>query len=261
MLCTRVSASGAQPIQYTNLATVTAKTPDDGVNPRRTVTDSDPSNYFASQLSICPLDNQGRVALPRIEFMGVGPGTFVLPDGFDTFIVKRRAFIGLPFKFDTEPGQLTADGHRELVIARWPDGSRQRVWACAGDCSFVAHLDGAVDMGYLQQGLIVGAVVIDDDNDDRVNRWIADDHSEITEFLIDNQTMVEYLKLVVPKSANWSYYAVDSVGIVDLCLAPPNAVWPAAQAGNGSAPAIDENMNDDGAGTLVFLPSVYGNRR
>jgi hypothetical protein len=254
MVCTLVS-SGAQPLQYTNVATVTATTVDDGVNLPRTISDSDPSNYYASDLDACPLDNQGQVELPRIIYLGPGPGTFILPDGYETFIVKRRATVGLPFKFDLDPGVTNAEGQQVLVIDRWPQGARQRVWACAGDCNFVAHLDGPVELGFLDAGLSVGAVVIDDDSDDRINKWIANANGVITDYPIDVQEMVEYLTLEVPQSAMWSYYAVDSVGIVHLCLTTPKALF-AQNANNGSEAAMDESASDP----VLFLPAVFGDR-
>ena len=255
MICTLVGQAGAQPHQYTNVATVTAKTEDDGVNIRRTVTDSDPSNYFASKIPICPVDNQGRVILPNLLFLGAGAGTYVLPDGYDTFIIKRRATMGIPFRFDTDPGTRNSRGQQVVVIPSGLEGSRQRVWACAGDCNFVAHLDGPVDIGYLPAGVTIGAVIIDDDNDVRINKWQAEVNRVVTEYPILGQTMVEYLTLTIPLSANWSYFAVDSVGIVDLCLVPPHASFVASAANGGSAAA-----NEDRTAPPIFFPTLFCSR-
>jgi hypothetical protein len=120
----------------------------------------------------------------------------------------------------------------------------------------VAHLDGAVDIGFLPAGVTIGAVIIDDDSDSRINKWRAEVNGIFTEYPILEQTMVEYLTLTVPQSADWSYFAVDSVGIVDLCLVPQHATFVAAAANSGSAAATE-----DRAVNPLFLPTIFGNHR
>ncbi|MCL4858644.1 MAG: choice-of-anchor E domain-containing protein [Caldilineaceae bacterium] len=255
MICTLVSAAGAQPGQYTNVATVTARTPDDGVNLPRTVSATDPSSYVATLLAHCPLDTEGRAVLPSVLFLGARAGVFVLPEGYETFVVKRRATVGLPFAFENDAGTVLPDGRR-VYDNRGMDGSwRQRIWACAGDCNFVAHLDGPVELGFIDAGITIGAAVIDDDVDDRINKWIGEVDGEFTEIPIEEQTMAQFLTFEAPFAANWSYFAVDSVGIVHICVAYNGVQWAVAGASQNAATA------DQTSRIQLLLPAIMNNRR
>lgn len=260
MVCTLASTTGAQAGQYANVATVTAKTRDDGVNPQREVSDSDPSHYYASKVPKCPLDSDGQFEVPMIQYLGFGSGTFVLPDGFEFFIVKRRASGVLPFRFDIIQPSQNANGERVIVIEQDPRSMQQRVWACAGDCNFVAHLDGSVDLGYLEPSVTIGAVVIDDDDDHRINRWVAEADGAKTEYPIPEQLMVEYLTLDIPLAGQWSFYAADSVGIVHVCLMPSGSVWRTTTITPSGALAVAEDVAEM-LGRVLFLPAIFGASR
>jgi hypothetical protein len=257
MICTLVSTSGAQEGQYDNLGTVTGKTPPDGVNLQRTVTDTDPSHYVASHIPVCPLDDGGQASLPVIEYLGSAPGTYVLPPAYEVFIVKRLVGGDPPFAFVIEPGQLNGNGER-VYTATGPANRRgERAWACSGNCTFTPDLFGIEELGYLEPGLTIGAVLIDDDNDHRINAWQAEVNGQIFEFPIEQQSMVQYLVLEIPFAANWSFVARDSVGIVDICLAGPTAIW-------ATAPTSSSRQNSPTDGDLIselFLPTVYSLRR
>lgn len=262
MLCTLASTTGAQVGQYTNVATVTAKTPDDGVNPRREVHDSDPSNYYASTVSLCPLDGDGHVETPDIQFLGFGHGTYILPDEYDVFIVKRRISTGRHFHFETVLGEVNAGGERVLdlpVDINPRQDIQQRVWACTGDCDFVAHVDGPVELGYLEPGITIGAVVIDDDNDKRVNRWVGEVNGVTTEYPIEEQVMVQHLIFEIPMAANWSYYAADSVGIVHVCIMPPGLGWSPDVVGPSGARRAGNA--DSQPNRQLFLPTIFASER
>ena len=267
MRCTKVSATGAVEGQYANVATVTAKTVDDGVNLQRTVTATDPSHYFANATAACPLNNDGLIELPELVYLGEGsnriyadPVVFTLPAGYDTFIVKRRSAQGLPFSFDTDPGVLNTNGERTYAAEPQKGRNGQRVWACAGACNFVAHLDGEVNIGYLEPGITIGAVVIDDDTDDRINYWIGNANGQIENFPIEEQFMVEYLTFTIPYAADWSYFATDSVGIVDLCLSYSDHAFPVSSANNGVAFPLDSSLDEEESATEIFLPAVLWRR-
>lgn len=260
MVCTLVSIAGAQAGQYRNVATVSARTHDDGVNPPREVSASDPSHYYGSKVPRCPIDADGQFEVPMVQYLGQGGGSYLLPDGFEVFIVKRRAAGALPFTFELIKPDENAAGERVVVIDQDPRRMQQRVWACAGDCGFVAHLDGSVDLGYLEPGVTIGAVVIDDDDDHRINRWVVEANGTETETPITEQLMVEYLTLDIPLAGQWSYYAADSVGIVHVCLMPEGSVWRTAQIGPSSmltAPGDEAEFFEP----VIFLPAIFGDRR
>lgn len=147
--------------------------------------------------------------LPTIEWLGEGPSSYTLGDGFDTFIVKR-----LPFTFVLENG--TGNGSGDTVYTAAPG---ERVWRCSGDCQLPAVYHAAYDLGQLTPGTRVNLVVIDDDNDNRRNWWAVDD-PQAPYLIVDEQQMVEYLTFDIPVAGNWSYYANDSIGIAATCFEP-----------------------------------------
>lgn len=152
--------------------------------------------------------------LPTIEWLGEGPGDFVLGEDFETFVVKRN-----PFSFHLESGIINNNGEIAYRARK-----NERVWRCQGNCQLPAVFHAAYDLGTLEAGTIVNLVVIDDDgpmqnNDQRRNWWAVDD--PLTPYLIvEEQTMVEYLSLEIPITGNWYYYADDSIGIAASCVEP-----------------------------------------
>lgn len=261
MTCTLTGVAAAG--QYTNTATVTGKTPPDGVNPPRTVTDSDPSHYYGTAIPSCPVDERGVTELPRVEYLGEGNAnatvkTFVLPPDYELFLVKRRVRGAVTFfEFQQERGEVDGDGQ---TVYRSPGGLRhpERVWACAGDCQFVPHVDGLEPIGLLEPGITVGAVVIDDDNDNRLNFWVANGDVNNPIQTITDQVMTEYITLEIPFAAEWGFYAADSIGIVDICLAP-NGRLDAPPNGNGqaaaqAAPSPENEPNQ--ANRRLYLPVI-----
>ncbi|RIK37536.1 MAG: hypothetical protein DCC55_23945 [Chloroflexi bacterium] len=229
--------------QYANMATVTAQTPADPTIP---VTDTDPSHYYGIPITtVCPVDLYGVLELPKVTYLGEGSGSYILPAGYDLFVVKRFS----PFRFVVEPG--VAVGDQQHYTAQ---SSRERVWACAGDCQFPQALHGAFPIGRIGPGITMGAVVIDDDDDNRVNAWIADGDTANPYQTIDNQMMVQELVLDIPFEADWSFYANDSIGLLYTCLAPTTGVRAARIWGEGYASPQPEELNETGFAHRVFLP-------
>jgi hypothetical protein len=254
MTCTWVGV--AQAGQYGNVATVTGRTVPDEVNFERTVDDRDPSHYIGVQLNLCPVDNQGLTKLPAVQYLGQGDGVYTLPAGFETFIVKRIARgITPPFRFDLVVGAT----YKSPKNLQYPE----RVWACAGACLFTPQLNAQISIGDLPPGITIGAVVIDDDTDNRRNSWIVNNNVGQPYLTIDNQMMTEYLFLEIPFVGQWSFWANDSIGINEICIASSKQVQTAQQAGNGQeAPLpneLTEEMPSEVTSTvkLVYLPTIY----
>jgi len=263
MLCTHIGIAKAG--QYSNTGTVTGKTIPDANNVQRTVTDSDPSHYIASTLAQCPTDINGVLSLPNVQYLGQGANSYELPTGFEKFIVKRYVRTdNPPFSFNLEIGMTNANGQRIYVS---PAGTPrpERVWACAGECTFIPHLDGEVKLGYLVPGLTIGAVVIDDDNDARLNSWLVDGNVNNPYQTITDQQMVEYLSLDVPFAGHWSYLAKDSIGMVAICVVGDAT---ALQVKSGMSNGRQDPLPTDQATTPVndtptsklYLPAVYANQ-
>ncbi|MEZ4674023.1 MAG: hypothetical protein R2932_07230 [Caldilineaceae bacterium] len=104
--------------------------------------------------------------LPEIEWLGEGSGRYVLGDGFDTFIVKRR-----PFSFQLDAGRVNSQGE---TVYRAQDN--ERVWQCQGNCQLPALHAEPFTLGPFDVGTTFQLVVIDDDgpeqkNDQRKNWW------------------------------------------------------------------------------------------
>jgi hypothetical protein len=162
-------------------------------------------------------DDSGAVAspscsesLPDVEYRGEGAGEYPLGDGFEVFIVKRRD----PFRFLIQDGTLNSEG--QVVYNARED---ERVWACAGNCELPAIYHDAFALGDLSVGTTVNLLVIDDDIDDRLNWWAAND-PETPYLIVQEQQLVEYLTFDIPFDAAWYYYAADSIGIVATCIEP-----------------------------------------
>ncbi len=155
--------------------------------------------------------------LPTIRYLGEGTGTYSLDAPFETFIVKR-----LPFQFVVDAGSSGSDGQRVYQAT-----ASERVWACAGDCALPAFYQRAATLGAFPAGWQLQLVVIDDDgpaqnNDQRINWWAADNPATPYR-TVDEQEMVEYLTLEVPFTANWYFYAEDSIGLAIACVPPATA--------------------------------------
>jgi hypothetical protein len=235
--------------QYANVAVVTGMTPSDSINPGKTVTDSDPSHYYGAPVSVCPIDEGGLLVLPIVQYLGEGAGRYTLPEGFSNFIVKRFH----PFRFEALTGEDNGAGQRVYRSTRTRADSLERVWACKDNCSFASHLHELVEFGHLPAGVTLSALVIDDDQDERRNSWIMNGDISQPYLIVENQMMVEYLVLDVPTEANWGFYAADSVGLVDICVAPTADLRAANIFGNGQAVGQNDNPTVDNS---VFLPLI-----
>lgn len=192
--------------QYTNTAIVTGTTPPDAWPPGLSVTDSDPSHYYAEALPACPSEPTKPLVLPDVRFLGEGPGAYALPAGYAVFLVKKFR----PFRFEVVH-------ETNYVSTRLSQTYPERVWACSGACNFVQAYEQLVTLGTYPQGIMLELVVIDDDNDQRINALIADGLVDQPVVQVTEQSMVEYLHFDLPFTAEWSYNAKDSIGTLQIC--------------------------------------------
>ena len=153
--------------------------------------------------------------LPSVVYLGEYPGTYTLPDGYSTFVVKRHN----PFRFDLDAGQ-TSGG-----VTQYTTADRERVWACMGECDFTAFKYVPIDLGELGTGARIDFVVLDDDglaqnNDQRRDWWAVDDPMQ-PYLIVEDQQMVEDLSFTVPFEGHWYFYAADSIGLITRCVQLP----------------------------------------
>jgi hypothetical protein len=128
------------------------------------------------------------------------------------------------------------------------------VWACAGNCGLVSAFDESIDIGHFGAGVTINAVVIDDDDDNRINGWVANGDTANPVAEVQNQSMVEYLSFDIPFEADWSYYAADSIGLVDKCVMP-TAAMPDGRAALYKPQGIP-GAYVPGHGDEIFLPMI-----
>ena len=129
--------------------------------------------------------------LPGLQYLGQGPAEYTIGE-FQSFIVKRY-----PYRFDMEPGPTyTAVGE-------------ERVWSISVvNAAPTALWDEWIDLGDVPAGCVVEYVGIDDDVDDRINRFYLDDDAIETV----GQGMVFGGDFVTTRAGNLRFFAEDSVG-------------------------------------------------
>lgn len=133
--------------------------------------------------------------VPAATYLG-GEGSYTI-DPSQNFIVKRR-----PFGFELVPGpDFTA-------------GFKEQVWSSnAGEAPDAYHNTWA-DLGQVTAGCVVEYLIIDDDPDDRVNRFYINDAAVYE----TPQGMVVRGHFTAPSSGALRMFAEDSIGIwVEPC--------------------------------------------
>lgn len=152
---------------------------------------------------------QNAIQLPRIEFLGEGPGTYTCPVGYNHLIIKKHT----PFRFE-----LNGCSYTSTKKSLPPE----RAWACTGNCSLPAVYHEFLPLGYHLAGTVFEMVIIDDDTDDRLNQLIAGDPANPTlVYTITQQGMVQTLVYTTTIDAEWNLYAWDSIGIVQPRINQP----------------------------------------
>ena len=197
----------AQLGQYTNTAIVTGTVPPELPGEPRRVRSTEPSHYFGTTGSFCPMTATGDAILPDLLYLGEGVGTYSLPAGYQQFVVKKFT----PLHFDT----ITASSYQSTRRS----GAPERVWACSGNCNFTPGLKELIALGELPADTHLHVVAIDDDDDDRVNLLIANQAIDQPVARVEPQALTEYLPFVLPFAADWGFYVADSIGL-QICIEP-----------------------------------------
>ncbi len=129
--------------------------------------------------------------LPGIEYLGQGPAEYDI-GAFKSFIVKRT-----PYRFDSEPGPTYTAVNNE------------RVWSISVlNAVPTAYWDDWIELGTIPAGCVVEYIGIDDDPDDRINKFYLDD--EVVKTV--TQGLVFSGSFITPRAGNLRFYAKDSVG-------------------------------------------------
>jgi hypothetical protein len=200
MICTVTGI--AQLGQYSNTAVVTGTTAADALRPHLSVTDTDPSHYFGTEMTVCPIDGSGAAILPAVRYLGEGAGVYMLDNAEEVFVIKKF----LPFRFIM---QQDASYQSTRVT-----GAPERVWACRGECTFTRALNEVITLGALPAGTMLHLVVLDDDDDARINTIFADDQIDAPLLRMEVQTTTAYLQVPLPNAAIWHLNATDSIGVL-----------------------------------------------
>jgi hypothetical protein len=203
-----------------------------------------PEGVIATKSGSRPEGSRCLDALPTIQWLGQGIGTYVLEDGYQVFIVKR-----LPFTFVLEQGEQNDNG--QFV---YQASTKERVWACAGNCQLPAVYHAEYAIGTFDAGTTLNLVVIDDDQDERRNWWAANDPA-VPYQVVDDQQMVEYLSFTVPFTATWYYYAADSIGVAATCV-EATTLTPTQTPTNTLAPPTNTPTNTP-TPTDTLVPATH----
>jgi hypothetical protein len=184
--------------------------------------------------------------LPTLDWLGEGPGEYVLANRDERFVVKRIK----PFRFDLELGVPNDQGQSVYQAV-----TGERVWSCQGACQIPSVYHAGYAIGYFEPGWSIHLLVIDDDDDNRLNWWAADE--PLTPYLVVNeQQMVETLRLDVPFAATWYYYAQDSIGVMATCIEPsPPTATPSATATPSLTPTAPSTPTPTNTETATATPT------
>ncbi|MEZ4675193.1 MAG: SdrD B-like domain-containing protein [Caldilineaceae bacterium] len=189
----------------------------------------------------------GPLVLPDLLFLGPEPPeslqgqTYTLPEGYEQLVVKK--FGPSPIPADELRYHFAIEDSPYTTANREPR-SPERVWACKGNggdrypnqCTLTAAFENRVPLdqigfnaGNLQAGDVIDMIVIDDDDDTRTQSWVAlDENGDIVTEIpqVGPQALVEQIRFEIPqldpneqaRIATWAYNAVDSIGVVGICV-------------------------------------------
>lgn len=140
-------------------------------------------------------------SLPFAEFKGIGPGTFTLTNTANSFLVKTGRRID------------------EVKQTSYTATTGQYVWEVSGGIEpWTFFLIGDVDLNAnVVEGCRIGYVHLDDESDQRINRFIIDGEVVYTinpDQIPEPASLVIYGEFVAPKSGALGLRVEDSGGLV-----------------------------------------------
>jgi cell division septation protein DedD len=134
-------------------------------------------------------------ASASVEYLGEG-GSYTIDPG-KIFIVKRLE----PFRFVNEPGPT------------YDAAPGERVWSSTSSAP-IAEYHSWLNFGYMPEGCQISYTAIDDDPDDRINKFYLD--GEMIHEM--PQGLVTGGQFSLPKSGELTLHAEDSIGMwLDKC--------------------------------------------
>jgi hypothetical protein len=142
--------------------------------------------------------------LPDITFLGEGINTYVLPSGYNGFLVKTTR----PFKITKVNANTVEINHRN-----------NRVWASSSFTETLVTLyDDQINLGTLQAGTKLDIVIIDDDNenDNRLTELVSTIDGHV--YSTYNNGMVSYITFHVQVTDEYTIRTHDSIGFVKACI-------------------------------------------
>ncbi len=145
--------------------------------------------------------------LPDVVFLGEGAGTYTLPNGYDTLIVKQFN----PFRF----GAVSANS---VTFTEANNGGYvARAWASTGTSVPSAHFGEKVSLGTIDAGMLVRTMMIDDDNDNRLTTIVNESESVYT---VLQPAMVQLIEFTTTHKGEYFIDSADSITFWPVCALP-----------------------------------------
>lgn len=169
--------------------------------------------------------------LPDVVFLGEGPGTYGLPNGYDTLIVKRFG----PFRF----GPVEGDTVTLTEADNGTGGHVARVLAMTGTDVPPAHFGEKVLIGEFPKFAKVKTIMIDDDNDNRLTTVVNESQNIYT---VVEPSMVQLIEFTTDHAGKYYIDSADSI-----------AFWPACVEEWDKSSVVVNGMCEDGTIMLSVL--------
>lgn len=173
----------------------------------------------------------GSCELPGVIFLGEGPGTYSLPDGYDTLIIKRFG----PFRF----GPVEGDTVTLTESDNSTGGHIARAWAMTGTDVPPAHFGENVLIGEFPKNARIKTIMIDDDNDNRLTTVVNESQNIYT---VIEPSMVQPIEFTTDHAGKYYIDSADSI-----------AFWPACVEEWDKSSVVVNGMCEDGTIMLSVL--------
>lgn len=169
---------------------------------------------------------QAQCTLPDVVWLGEGAGTYTLPDGYDTLIVKQFN----PFRFGVVDGTTVT-----LTDADNWTSHAARVWAMTGNAAPPAHFGEKVRLGIIAADMVVSTVIIDDDADTRLTSVVNETESVLT---VLQPAMVQPVTFTTTHTGEYFVDSADSIAFWSPCVQPAQPTTPTATTTPTMTPTV-----------------------